>query len=330
MNKSINYYPKTYRIPAAWEPCDVLVLVWPDTASMEEIQEFYEALSSLLPDYSDLLILVAEGQAQNIQQQLQSLDAPIEHIYFHETNSLDIAIGKWGPLIAESVEGFQLLVQEHSQLSLFSLVKELFPSAETKPVGFRLERSMLETDGKRLCLFDKQYWLKKNSGIEFDNFLRFLKESCSISDLLDVSAPVNLSFLPARLCPGNRILATNCDDVNSHYYNDFYHFIRQLREQVNAFSTEYEIIELPWIGDIVDDEGRCCFADYSQFFILNGAILLPMFNLPTDEDAMEIMSQVFPGFDILGFPSSVLVTLDTSLMKICLSIPEGILESAYE
>ncbi len=86
------------------------------------------------------------------------------------------------------------------------------------------------------------------------------------------------------------------------------------------------LIPLPWGGVIEDDNGVECLVDYSQFIVVNEAVLVPLFDVPSDEDAMEILSQVFPGFEILGFPSMVLTGIKSSLLKITLSVAEGVLE----
>lgn len=319
-----------YRIPAAWEPCDALVLVWPDESSSDELIEFYEAMASVLPDYADLVILPAEGKTADLKNQLELLNVSTEYISFQEIPAVNINIGKWGPIIAESAKEFLLFKQENDNSDVINSGKTLFPYADPKNLDFQIENGMLESDGVNLLLLNKKHWIQNNPQIEFSQFEDFLQNNCGIENIIVVGNFQALDYLPIRIAPGNRLLKTTCNDTSSTYYQDFYHLQVQLQEQLKDLSFHYEVIDLPWIGDLTDEQGHKYFADYSQFLILNEAVVVPLFNLPTDEDAMEILSQVFPGFEILGFPSSALAIANTNLHKISLPVPEGVLEPLYD
>lgn len=320
----------TYRIAARWEPYDAVVLAWPDNKSTDEMWEFYEALASVLPDYADVIIFSGIGQGADIKEHIESFGISTESIYIYEIDYQDIHVGNWGPLIVESSAGFLFFKQENNNSHFIQFAEKLFPYANMQSLSFTIEHGMMETDGANQIIINKQLCIQKNPQIAFSDIIDFLRNSCGIIDFIALNPPQLLNYVPLRLCPGNRLLKTTCNDKASIYYQDFLRLEKDLEEILKSVETEFDVIDLPWVGSLTDENEEVYFADYSQFFILNEAVLLPLFNLPTDEDAMEILSKVFPGFDILGFPSAALARVNTSLLQISLSIPEGVLEPLYE
>jgi agmatine deiminase len=320
----------SYRIPANWEPCDAILLVWPfiEESSDEifDLYELYEALASVLPDYADLIILVQPDTSSQVMEHLQSIGASLDHITFYEINASDINMTFWSPLIVESADKFLFLKQQQDKSAKADFFQHLFACAEPLLSGFNIVKGLLETNGNDQLLLNKSAWFQINPDAEIQSFIKFIQDSCNINHLIAIESPDKLSHLPVRLCPNNRLLVTRCTDTESSWYQAFDKFNEQLQAEVLQSSIKFEIVDLPWIGEITNSDGRSYFADYSQFLILNEAIFLPLFDLPTDEDAMEILSEAFPGFDILGFPSSALSLADTSLMKIHFPVVEGVLE----
>jgi agmatine deiminase len=58
---------------------------------------------------------------------------------------------------------------------------------------------------------------------------------------------------------------------------------------------------------------------------VNGAVLVPIYDLPSDEDALEVIATAFPGYEILGIPCMALIERGGSLHCVTMQIPEGVL-----
>jgi agmatine deiminase len=69
-------------------------------------------------------------------------------------------------------------------------------------------------------------------------------------------------------------------------------------------------------------------ATYANFLIVNELVLVPIYGCLSDEDALEQISQAFPGYDVMGIPCSVLIEHGGSLHCITMQLPEGVLEQA--
>jgi agmatine deiminase len=115
------------------------------------------------------------------------------------------------------------------------------------------------------------------------------------------------------------------DDSTSSYYDSSKKRFESLHRINQQLENPMQLVSLPW-SIFVTDEGTEWIADYSQFIVVNETVLVPIFDLPTDDEAMEIISQSFPGFDIFGFPSRSLAQINTGLFRITQPVPEGVLE----
>lgn len=327
MTNEINY---PYRIPACWEACDAVLLVWPDQDCDDELLEFYEALASVLPDYADLLVMVAPGQESIIKEHLESLSLPTEYIFFHQVNASDINLARWASLIVQTAQGFSVLHSEQTHPQLLQASPRLFPCADIQSIDFLLPQGAIESDGVDQLILNKSLWIEQNPGVDLNQVIRFLKESCGIKDLITIKQPDSIQHLPVRLGPDNCIIITACDDPDSPHFSAFKKMQQDLDQELQTLTTDYQLKYLPWVGDLIDEQGQEYFADYSQYLVINGAILMPMFNLPSDEDAMELVAKIFRGFEILGFPSAALTKIGSGLASISMTMSEGVLEPLYE
>lgn len=323
MTNEINF---PYRIPACWEACDAVVLVWPNQDCDDELLEFYEALASVLPDYANLSILVAPDQDVSVKEHLASLSISTQYIIFHPVNLYEINIANWGSVIVQTEKGFSVLHSDKTRPELLRASARLFPCADSEASSLLWSQGVLQSDGVDQLIVNKNLWHEQNPEKKFTDGIQFLKDACGIQDLIALHQPDSIQHLPVRLTPDNCILITVCDDPDSPHFAAFARMQQELEQALQTLSTDYQVRRLPWVGDLFDDQGQEYFADYSQYLVINGAILIPMFNLPVDEDAMEIISQQFPCFDILGFPSAALAKSANGLASISLQMPEGVLE----
>jgi agmatine deiminase len=96
----------------------------------------------------------------------------------------------------------------------------------------------------------------------------------------------------------------------------------------NADGVPYRLLPLPWPGEKFGDGDTRLPASYANFLVVNEAVLVPIYDALSDEDALEVISQAFPGFEIMGIPCSILIERGGSLHCITMQLPEGVLMQA--
>lgn len=316
-----------FRFPASWEPQDAILLVWPNTldeTDFDDLEELYEALVSLLVDYVDIILVVAPGQLDGVKASLLEMDVPVEYVYFFEIPENSINVRDFGPFIVESPSGFILLNTSNQVFVDNLLSNNAFPCAQAEKSLVNLSWSDIESNGHQLISANINGLLQKNPALTEDGIKNFLLTGTG-SALLEFDKTFQEAPGLVRFGLLNQILFLQCDDSSSDCYEISNNRYEKLRELNQTLETPMQLVSLPW-GLFVTDDGKEEVADYSQFVVVNETLLVPIFDLPTDEYAMEIISQSFPGFDIFGFPSRSLAQRQTSLLRITQPIPEGVLE----
>jgi agmatine deiminase len=82
--------------------------------------------------------------------------------------------------------------------------------------------------------------------------------------------------------------------------------LRRLRAATDQDGKPLNVVEMPMPGPVVF-EGRRLPASYANFYIANGLVLVPVFNDPNDRIALNILSDLFPGREVLGIYSGDLI-----------------------
>jgi agmatine deiminase len=105
--------------------------------------------------------------------------------------------------------------------------------------------------------------------------------------------------------PDTVVTAVESDPQDPNY-EPLRNNIRRLRAAVDQDGKSLAIIELPMPAPVIF-EGRRLPASYGNFYIGNGAVLVPVFNDPNDRVALDILGDLFPDRDIVGIYSGDLI-----------------------
>ncbi len=340
------------RLPAEWEPQDAVLLTWPHKNTawnwiLDEVTELYEALATVIGDYADVIIAAPENELDSIRERLESMGAPMEYIYLYPCKSNDTWARDHGPLTVETPDGFKLLdfkfngwgnkyaheLDDQVTRQLFE--QNAFPLAGREEQNWVLEGGSVDTDGQGTLLTTSSCLLNKNrnpdltkADIESRLKLAFGARKINWLDhgyLAGDDTDGHIDTL-ARLCPNNTIVYTACDDEQDEHYAELKKMEAQLQTFTNADGDAYRLLPLPWAGAVLgrDSDARLP-STYANFLVVNEVVLVPIYDLPMDEEALEVIAQAFPGYEIMGIPCLSLIEQGGSLHCITMQIPEGVL-----
>ncbi|MES2824722.1 MAG: agmatine deiminase family protein [Pseudomonadota bacterium] len=336
------------RLPAEWEPQDAILLLWPHKGvdGMQlTIVQLYEALVSVICDYTDVVIALSKTEIDNVRFRLEAMSIPLEHVYFYPVSYGDALSNLWardcGPIAIESEQGLKLLSFTLNgcgeKVDANNVFKQLrlqnaFPAVCYEDQNWSLEAGVIGTDGQGTLLAKESYFLSKesSSNLSKDEIESRLKNAFGVSNILWLvsgSMCENCHYIDqlVRFCPNNTIVYTACDEEQDKYYKGLKKMEIELSFMKNAAGEPYRLLPLPWPGAMFNDEDERLQVSYASFLIVNEAVLVPIYNALSDEDALEVVFQAFPGFDIMGIPSETLVEQGGSLHRIAMQLPEGAL-----
>ncbi len=341
------------RLPAEWEPQDAVMLTWPHKNTawnwiLEDVTELYEALATVIVDYADVVIAVPDQMKEEVYARLEAMGAPMEYIHLYPCASDDTWARDHGPITVETDGVFKLLDfqfngwgnkfphAQDNQISKVLFNQDAFPHAVFEEQDWVLEGGSIETDGQGTLLTTSSCLLNKNRNPDLNktDIETRLKAAFGVRKInwLDYGylagddTDSHIDTL-ARLCPNNTIVYTACDDENDEHYAELKKMEAQLKTFTNADGEPYRLLPLPWSGSVLGRESDARLpSTYANFLVINEAVLVPIYELPMDEDALEVVSQAFPGYEILGIPCNALIEQGGSLHCITMQIPEGVLE----
>lgn len=339
------------RLPAEWEPLDAVMLTWPHQGTdwshiLDEVTPLYEALATVICDYADLVIAVPANLLEEVRQRLSSMGVPEEHIYLYPVDTNDTWARDHGPLTVFTEQGPKLLdftfnawgnkfdasLDNAINKKLFD--QQAFPCATYEACDWVLEGGAIEVDGKGTLLTTASCVLNsnRNPGLSQEEIESRLKAAFGVRKinwlhhgyLAGDDTDSHIDTL-ARLCPNNVIVYTACDDPEDEHFAELKAMEAELQALTDADGEPYRLLPLPWPQALYNDDDERLPSTYANFLIVNEAVLMPIYDCLSDEDALEQISQAFPGYDVMGIPCSTLVEQGGSLHCITMQIPEGVL-----
>jgi agmatine deiminase len=94
-------------------------------------------------------------------------------------------------------------------------------------------------------------------------------------------------------------------DPNAEAFDDA---ARRLAHMSDAAGRQLTVVRIPSPGWVEGADGRPVPASHMNFLIANKAVVVPIYEPRPGEFAVEMLKQVFPGREVIGLPSTALLT----------------------
>lgn len=128
----------------------------------------------------------------------------------------------------------------------------------------------------------------------------------------------------ARFVRPGVVMATSCADPADPNFKVCADNLQRLRQMRDAAGREFEIIEVEQPRPRFDAEGRRLALSYTNFYLPNGAVILPAFeDGPADKRAYDIATRIFAKREIVQLPAIELAYGGGGIHAICLPQPAG-------
>lgn len=128
----------------------------------------------------------------------------------------------------------------------------------------------------------------------------------------------------ARFCDERTIAYVKCTDPSDEHFEELAKMEVELKGFVTADGKPYRLVALPMTPAIFDKEdGHRLPATYANFLIINGAVLFPVYNCNTDDDAVKAMRIAMPNHQVVPIDCTALIRQHGSLHCVTMQFPEG-------
>lgn len=320
-------------LPPEWAPHWGTWLSWPTPscdsfrARCPEIYATFRDLVAVLAEHEQVFINVNEAtECTSIRDHLQLPPHLAEqvHCYHHPTNE------PWcrdhGPVfVRHTLTGEKAIVDwgynawggkyppYDADNAIPARIAQLRGVRRFEPEMI-LEGGSIETNGNGLLLTTESCLLNPNrnphlSQVEIEHKLRsFL----GVSDIFwlgdgivgdDTDGHVDDM---TRFANERTIVTAIEDDPQDENFKPLRDNRIRLESIAKKSSQSLEIVELPMPSPVIQ-EGLRLPASYANFYIANNVVVMPTFNDPNDDVALEILSRLFPQRTVIGIDSTIAI-----------------------
>lgn len=335
------------RLPAEWEPQSAVQLTFPhkdtDWADvLEEVLPCFLQIAETISRFQKVLILCNDMEETNALVEHGNL----KNIKFMAVASNDtwardhggITIIENGlPIILDFVFngwGLKFPADKDNLITRHLYNRGLF-NAGILHGGIVLEGGALESDGLGTLLTTTECMLSpnRNPHLSKAEIEIHLKECFGLQRVLwlnhgylagdDTDSHIDTL---ARLCSSNTIAYVKCTDPSDEHYDALQKMEAELQQFKTLNGAPYQLVPLPWPDACFDAEGHRLPATYANFLIINGAVLVPTYNVPQDAAALQIISALFPERETIGIDCRPLILQHGSLHCVTMQYPQGVIK----
>lgn len=318
---------KKWRLPPEWEHHQSCWLAFPTDRSLwedqlEGAQEEFLALAKTI-GFSEKLNILVKNEADRaiVLSHLSGCD-----VVCHLINYGDIWLRDTAPLFMKDEAGKDCGVYfdwngwgekynlEHDDQVSQSILNLL--QIDSLYFNWVLEGGAIEVDGEGTCLTTKQCLLNPNRGLNSDQnqVEDLLKSALGVSKilwlhrgLLNDHTDGHIDTIARFVAPGKVLCMESMgwDDPNREVLGE----IREtLLEMTDSRGKSLEVLTIPSPGLVLDDRQGIMPASYLNFYISNQIVIVPTYDAPWDEEAVQLISKCFPGRKTHGLRAKHILT----------------------
>lgn len=331
------------RLPAEWEPQSAVQFTFPHADTdwadiLEEVRPCFVEIIEIISRYEKVLVVCRDQNEVQpllknaVQENLILVDCPSNDTWARDHGGITILEDE-KPVILDFVfTGWGLKFPAYlDNLITGRLHQQGIFKAAIRPGGLALEGGGIESDGQGTLLTTTECLLSPNRNPHLDQSAteEKLKELFGLKRVLwlhngylagdDTDSHIDTL---ARFCSVDTIAYVQCTDPEDEHYAA----LQAMEKELQAFKTlagkPYELIPLPMASACYAEDGHRLPATYANFLIINGAVLVPTYEVPEDELALVQIRKAFPQQEVIGVNCRSLIEQHGSLHCISMQYPE--------
>jgi len=343
---------KGERLPAEWEAQSGVLLTWPhafgDWAAhlLAADQTFAQIACAIARREKVLIAAHDDAHKAHILGVLKDQGARLSQIRVVIAASDDVFVRDHGPITVEISGGPVLLdfafngwgrkypFAQDDAVTRTLQAEGAFGRTPLSTIDFVLEGGSIESDGQGTLLVTASCLLSpsRNPKLSAVDIEATLKERLGVERVLwlhhgylagdDTDGHIDTL---ARFCDPETIAYCACPSPEDEHYQELKAMEDELRLLTTKAGKPYRLIALPWPAAKLSQDGERMPATYANFLIINGAVLVPLYDDRHDARALALLAHGFPDRDIIGIPCLTLIAQHGSLHCATMQLPEGVL-----
>ncbi len=307
------------RMPAEWEPHERTIMGWPCRTdlwgeTMDQARSDYATAANAVAAFEPVTMIANPGQ--DAADARAACTAGVEIV---ELGLDDSWLRDCGPIYVVDDDGasrtavhfgFNAWGEKFPPWDRDAAVGGLIAEHLGDPVvegGMVLEGGSIHTDGAGTLLTTEQCLLNpnRNPSMSREAIEATLRERLGVQTILwlgmglleDRDTDGHVDLIAAFTQPGEVLLQTVPEDNPNHPHCQRNHSV--------LVSAGVQVKELPYLP-YATVAGATVAGSYLNFYLCNGGAVVPVAGAGTDEAALQIIAECYPGREVVGVPGLVL------------------------
>ncbi len=322
-----------FRMPPEWAEHAATWTSWPFDDELWEGQlavarRDMAGLVALIARFEPVILNVRDAEAeQDARSRLQELGAPLSSITFNSLALNDIWFRDNGPLFVRDDSGSVAMTDwvfnawggkyapwdkddEAPQRLAAQLGMKRFP------VPYVMEGGALELNGEGVCLTTRSCLLslERNPGLDEPAIERLLADNLGVRNVVWLESGLEGDHTDGHIdtitrWADDRTIVTSVEsDESDPNHATMQLNLERLRSLRDHEGEPYRIVQLPLPARRMELDGVRLPLTYANFYIGNGFVAVPTYQDENDAQALAILSDLFPGRQVIGANATGLIT----------------------
>jgi agmatine deiminase len=315
-------------MPAEWEKHESTWLSWPKDpltfppdiiGRVEEIYvEMIEALQS--GEFVDILV-----NDEKTEEHVAAMLSSKSNVRFHHIKSQDVWMRDYGPIFVKKDHEisatkwiFNAWGGKYDELLKDNdagkeICKDL--GVQVFEPGIVLEGGSIDVNGAGTCLTTSQCLLNKNRNprLSGDDIANYLHNYLGVTNLVWLGEGIAGDDTDghvddvARFVAPDKVVCMVEEDPYDENHSPLANNFETLKKTKTANDSPFEVFRLKMPRKVSDEEGMRLPASYANFYIANSSVLVPIFGGRNDDEALSVLTDLFPGKKVVGINCTELI-----------------------
>lgn len=331
-------------MPAEWHPHAATWMAWPHddeqwVGMLEPVRREFAAFVEAIATREPVELLLADEESEQDARRRLSCGT----VRFHRVPHQDLWLRDSGPTFVTQGDQVALVDWEFNgwgekypadlDNQIPTHVARILGHVPLHKPGVVMEGGSIEVDGTGTVLTTRQCLLSahRNPGLAEADLERHLREAIGATHVVWLDEGLegdhtdgHIDTITRFTAPGTIVTAT-CDDRADPNCAVLAANLERLRTARAGNQQPYRVIELPIPLRRALFEGERLPLTYANFYIVNGAVLLPVYGDPHDDVAVEILRPLFPDREVVALAARALVTGGGAFHCVTQQQPAGVL-----
>jgi agmatine deiminase len=309
----------SFRMPAEFAAHDRTLMAWPAREDMwgelfEEAQAAYAVVANAIAAFEPVTMVARPQDRKRARAAcgggVTVSEIPIDDSWMRDSGpifvldgagrraGIDFAFNAWGEKFAPYDDDAEMAAR----------VLERMGEERIDARDFVLEGGSIAVDGEGTLVTTEQALLHetRNPALSKDAIARRLQQEFGVPSVVwlgqglveDHDTDGHVDNVCAFIAPGRVLLQTVAEESNPNWDNT-----RENAERLQAAGLE--VVELPLLP-YVDHDGQPTVVPYTNFYVCNGAVIVPVAGQQTDEEALALIGGLYPGREVVAVPGVTL------------------------